>query len=95
MEHIRKKVISTVNRIMITKRKEMENQILRRKNDMEKLYFILSLILLSIITVVNIESGWRFIEVEFLTGLLIMAPDFIGGLCRDIAAIIEDKKKEP
>lgn len=61
---------------------------------MERLYFILSLILLSIITVINIESGWRFIEVEFLTGLLIMAPDFIGGLCRDIAAIIEDSKED-
>lgn len=62
---------------------------------MEKLYFILSLVLLAVITVINVESNWRFIEVEFLTGLLIMAPDFIGGLCRDIAAIIEDKKKEP
>lgn len=62
---------------------------------MERLYFILSLVLLAIITVINVESNWRFIEVEFLTGLLIMAPDFIGGLCRDIAAIIEDKKKEP
>ena len=62
---------------------------------MEKLYFILSLVLLAVITVINVESNWRFIEVEFLTGLLIMAPDFIGGLCRDIAAIIEEKKKEP
>ena len=62
---------------------------------MERLYFILSLVLLAIITVINVESNWRFIEVEFLTGLLIMAPDFIDGLCRDIAAIIEDKKKEP
>ena len=61
---------------------------------MEKLYFILSLVLISIITVVNIESGWRFIEVEFLTGLLIMAPDFISGLCRDISAIIEDSKED-
>ena len=62
---------------------------------MERPYFILSLVLLSIITVINVESNWRFLEVEFLTGLLIMAPEFIGGLCRDIAAIIEDKKKEP
>lgn len=62
---------------------------------MERLYFILSLVLLSIIAVINVESNWRFLEVEFLTGLLIMAPDFIGGLCRDIASIIEDKKKEP
>ena len=61
---------------------------------MEKLYFILSLILLSIITVINIESGWRFIEIEFLTVMLVMAPEFIGGLCRDIAAIIEDSKED-
>ena len=61
---------------------------------MEKLYFILSLVLISIITVVNIESGWQFIEVEFLTTMLVMAPEFIGGLCRDIAEIIEDSKEE-
>ena len=61
---------------------------------MEKLYFILSLVLISIITVVNVESGWRFIEVEFLTVVLVMAPEFISGLCRDIAAIIEDSKED-
>lgn len=61
---------------------------------MERLYFILSLVLLSIITVVNIESGWRFIEIEFLTAMLVMAPEFIGGLCRDIAEIIEDSEED-
>ena len=61
---------------------------------MEKLYFVLSLVLISIITVVNIESGWRFIEVEFLTGLLIMAPDFIGGLVRDIVEIVRENEEE-
>ena len=59
---------------------------------MEKLYFILSLVLISIITVVNIESGWRFIEVEFLTAMLVMAPEFIGGLVRDFAEIIEEER---
>lgn len=62
---------------------------------MEKLYFVLSLVLISIITVVNIESGWRFIEIEFLTAMLVMAPEFIGGLIRDIIDVIQDKKKEP
>lgn len=61
---------------------------------MEKLYFILSLVLIAIITVVNIESGWRFIEIEFLTVVLVMAPEFIGGLCRDIVTIIEDSKED-
>ena len=71
----------------------MENQILRRKNDMEKLYFILSLVLISIITVVNVESGWRFIEIEFLTVMLVMAPDFIGGLVRDFVEIVREDKR--
>ena len=59
---------------------------------MEKLYFILSLVLISIITVVNVESGWRFIEIEFLTVMLVMAPDFIGGLVRDIVEIVREDK---
>ena len=61
---------------------------------MEKLYFILSLVLISIITVVNIESGWRFIEIEFLTVMLVMAPDFIGGLVRDIVDIVKENENE-
>ena len=61
---------------------------------MEKLYFILSLVLISIITVVNIESGWRFIEIEFLTVVLVMDPEFISDLCRDVAAIIDDKEEK-
>ena len=60
---------------------------------MERLYFILSLVLLAIITVINVESNWRFIEVEFLTGLLIMAPDFIGGLVRDIVDIVKENER--
>lgn len=61
---------------------------------MEKLYFILSLVLISIITVVNIESGWRFIEIEFLTAMLVMAPEFIGGLVRDIVEIVRENEEE-
>ena len=61
---------------------------------MEKLYFILSLVLISIITVINIESGWRFIEIEFLTVVLVMAPDFIGGLVRDIVDIVKENENE-
>ena len=61
---------------------------------MEKLYFILSLVLISIITVVNIESGWRFIEIEFLTVMLVMAPDFIGGLVRDFVEIVRENEEE-
>ena len=61
---------------------------------MEKLYFILSLVLISIITFVNIESGWRFIEVEFLTAMLVMAPEFMGGLVRDFVEIVRENEEE-
>lgn len=61
---------------------------------MEKLYFVLSLVLISIITVVNIESGWRFIEIEFLTAMLVMAPEFIGGLVRDIVEIVRENEEK-
>ena len=61
---------------------------------MEKLYFILSLVLISIITVVNVESGWRFIEIEFLTVVLVMAPEFIGGLVRDIVDIVRENEEK-
>ena len=60
---------------------------------MERLYFVLSLVLISIITVVNIESGWRFIEIEFLTVMLVMAPEFIGGLVRDIVEIVKENER--
>lgn len=61
---------------------------------MEKLYFVLSLVLISIITVVNIESGWRFIEIEFLTAMLVMAPEFISGLVRDIVEIVRENNEQ-
>lgn len=60
---------------------------------MEKLYFILSLILLSIITVINIESGWRFITVELIVGMGVMLPDVISSLIKDIRWLWEDSRQ--
>lgn len=61
---------------------------------MERVYFVLSLILLAIITAINIESGWRFIEIELITALAVMMPDIISGLIRDIIWLYSDSKNQ-
>lgn len=61
---------------------------------MEKIYFVLSLILLAIITVVNVESGFRFIDVELITAMAVMMPDIISGLIRDIKWLYRDAKNQ-
>lgn len=61
---------------------------------MEKVYFVLSLILLAIITAVNVESGFRFIDVELITAMAVMMPDIIGGLIRDVKWLYRDAKNQ-
>ena len=61
---------------------------------MEKLYFILSLVLISIITVVNIESGWRFIEIEGLAAMLWIMVELICGIVRDFVEIVRENEEE-
>lgn len=60
---------------------------------MEKLYFVLSLVLLAIITVINVESNWRFITVELIVGMGVMLPDVIGSLIKDIRWLWEDSRQ--
>lgn len=60
---------------------------------MEKLYFILSLVLLAIITVINVESNWRFITVELIVGMGVMLPDVISSLIKDIRWLWEDSRQ--
>ena len=60
---------------------------------MEKLYFILSLVLLAIITVINVESNWRFITVELIVGVGVMLPDVISSLIKDIRWLWEDSRQ--
>ena len=60
---------------------------------MEKLYFVLSLVLLAIITVINVESNWRFITVELIVGMGVMLPDVISSLIKDIRWIWDDSRQ--
>ena len=60
---------------------------------MEKLYFVLSLVLLAIITVINVESNWRFITVELIVGMGVMLPDVISSLIKDIRWLWDDSRQ--
>lgn len=60
---------------------------------MEKLYFILSLMLLAVLTVINVESNWRFITVELIVGMGVMLPDVISSLIKDIRWLWEDSRQ--
>ena len=60
---------------------------------MEKLYFILSLVLLAVLTVINVESNWRFITVELIVGMGVMLPDVISSLIKDIRWLWEDSRQ--
>ena len=60
---------------------------------MEKLYFVLSLVLLAVITVINVESNWRFITVELIAGMGVMLPDVISSLIKDIRWLWDDSRQ--
>lgn len=60
---------------------------------MEKLYFILSLVLLAVLTVINVESNWRFITVELIVSMGVMLPDVISSLIKDIRWLWEDSRQ--
>ena len=61
---------------------------------MEKAYFVLSAVLLAILTAVNLESGWRFIDIEFITATAVIMPDIISGLIKDIRWLYRDAKNQ-
>lgn len=61
---------------------------------MEKLYFLLSVVMFAVLTAVNIESNWRFLEIEGLAALMWLMVELICGLVRDFVEIVgEDKHR--
>ena len=55
----------------------------------------LSVVMFAVLTAVNIESNWRFLEIEGIAAMLWIMVECIFGLIRDIMDVIEDQKKEP
>ena len=60
----------------------------------ENVYVFLSVIMFAVLTAINFESGWRFIEIEGLAALMWLMVELICGLVRDFVEIVgEDKRR--
>lgn len=60
----------------------------------ENVYVFLSVVMFAVLTAVNIESNWRFLEIEGLAALMWLMVELICGLVRDFVEIVgEDKHR--
>ena len=60
----------------------------------ENVYVFLSVIMFAVLTAINFESGWRFLEIEGLAALMWLMVELICGLVRDFVEIVgEDKHR--
>ena len=56
------------------------------------MYVFLSVMMFAVLTAVNIESNWRFIEIEGLAAMLWIMVELICGAVRDIVDIVREDK---
>ena len=61
---------------------------------MEKLYFLLSVVMFAVLTAVNIESNWRFLEIEGIAAMLWVMVELICGIVRDFTDIVRENEEE-
>lgn len=64
----------------------------KKKNVGESVYVFLSVMMFTVLTAVNIESNWRFIEVEGLAAMLWITVELICGIVRDFVEIVEEER---
>ena len=57
------------------------------------MYVFLSVIMFAVLTAVNIESNWRFLEIEGLAAMLWIIVELICGAVRDFVEIIEEERR--
>lgn len=66
----------------------------KKRNFGENVYVFLSVVMFAVLTAVNIESNWRFLEIEGIAAMLWIMVELICGLVRDFAEIVgEDKHR--
>ena len=66
----------------------------KKKNVGESVYVFLSVIMFAVLTAINYESGWRFIEIEGLAAMLWIMVELICGIVRDFVEIAKENEKE-
>ena len=64
----------------------------KQKNFGEIVYVFLSVVMFAVLTAINFESGWRFIEIEGLAAMLWIMVELICGAVRDFVEIIEEER---
>ena len=58
----------------------------------EKIYVFLSVIMFAVLTAVNIESNWRFLEIEGIAAMMWLMVELVCGLVRDFVEIVREDK---
>ena len=64
----------------------------KQKNFGESVYVFLSVIMFAVLTAINFESGWRFLEIEGVAAMLWLIVELICGIVRDFVEIIEEER---
>ena len=60
----------------------------------ESVYVFLSVVMFAVLTAINFESGWRFLEIEGLAALMWLMVELICGLVRDFVEIVRENEEE-
>lgn len=66
----------------------------KKRNVGESVYVFLSVIMFAVLTAVNIESNWRFLEIEGLAAMLWIIVELICGIVRDFVEIVRENEEE-
>ena len=60
----------------------------------ENVYVFLSVVMFAVLTAVNIESNWRFLEIEGIAAMMWLMVELICGLVRDFVEIVRENEEE-
>ena len=66
----------------------------KKRNFGESVYVFLSVVMFAVLTAVNIESNWRFLEIEGLAAMLWIIVELICGIVRDFVDIVRENEEE-
>ena len=66
----------------------------KQKNVGESVYVFLSVIMFAVLTAINFESGWRFLEIEGIAAMLWIMVELICDLVRDFTDIVRENEEE-
>lgn len=66
----------------------------KSRNVGENVYVFLSVVMFAVLTAINFESGWRFLEIEGLAAMMWIMVELVCGLVRDFTDIVRENEEE-